>query len=305
MLQIDLKGKKAFIAGIGDDQGFGWAIAKALAEAGAEIIVGTWTPIMKIFKTSLQTGKFDSSRLLSDGTLLTFAKIYPLDASFDFPEDIPEEIRENKRYKDAGGYTISEVCEEINQDFGKIDIFIHSLANAPEVQKPLLETSRRGYLAAVSSSAYSFVSLLSHLGPYMNPGASALTLTYIASEKVIPGYGGGMSSAKAALESDTRTLAWEAGRKWGIRVNAISAGAWSSRAARAIGFIDRMIEYAKVNSPVPKDLSAQEVGNVAAFLASSLASAVTGTIIHVDNGLHAMGASVDSPALQVPQEVGA
>jgi enoyl-[acyl-carrier protein] reductase I len=305
MLKIDLKGKKAFIAGIGDDQGFGWAIAKALAEAGAEIIVGTWTPIMRIFKTSLQAGKFDSSRLLSDGTLLTFAKVYPLDASFDFPEDIPEEIRENKRYKDAGGYTISEVCEAIGQDFGKIDIFIHSLANGPEVQKPLLETSRRGYLAAVGSSAYSFVSLLSHLGPYMNQGSSALTLTYIASEKVIPGYGGGMSSAKAALESDTRTLAWEAGRKWGIRVNAISAGAWGSRAARAIGFIDRMIDYAKTNSPLIKDLSAQEVGNVAAFLASSLASAVTGTIIHVDNGLHAMGASIDSPALQVPQEVGA
>ncbi|MBA2370005.1 MAG: enoyl-[acyl-carrier-protein] reductase [Candidatus Protochlamydia sp.] len=305
MLKIDLKGKKAFIAGIGDDQGFGWAIAKALAEAGAEIIVGTWTPIMRIFKTSLQAGKFDSSRMLSDGTLLNFAKIYPLDASFDFPEDIPEEIRENKRYKDAGGYTISEVCEAIGHDFGKIDIFIHSLANAPEVQKPLLETSRRGYLAAVSSSSYSFVSLLSHLGPYMNHGACALTLTYIASEKVIPGYGGGMSSAKAALESDTRTLAWEAGRKWGIRVNAISAGAWSSRAARAIGFIDRMIEYAKTNSPIQKDLSAQEVGNVAAFLASPLASAVTGTIIHVDNGLHAMGASVDSPALQVAQEVGA
>src|ERR1700745_2727424 len=93
MLQINLKGKKAFIAGIGDDQGYGWAIAKALAEAGATILVGTWTPILKIFTTSFQAGKFDASRRLNDGSLLEFAKIYPLDASFDYPEDVPEDIR--------------------------------------------------------------------------------------------------------------------------------------------------------------------------------------------------------------------
>jgi enoyl-[acyl-carrier protein] reductase I len=297
MLQINLKGKRAFIAGIGDDQGYGWAIAKALAEAGAEIIVGTWTPILKIFSMSLNAGKFDESRKLSDGSLMTFAKIYPLDATFDRPNDVPEEIRENKRYKDVGGYTISEVAEAIAKDFGKIDILIHSLANGPEVQKPLLETSRHGYLAALSSSSYSFVSLLAHLGPHMNIGGAALSLSYLAAERIIPGYGGGMSSAKAALESDTRTLAWEAGRKWGIRVNAISAGPLRSRAAKAIGFIDRMIEYAEVNSPLPKELQASEVGNAAAFLSSSLASAITATILRVDNGLHAMGVAIDSACL--------
>lgn len=299
MLQINLKGKKAFIAGIGDDQGFGWAIAKALAEAGATILIGTWTPILKIFAMSLQAGKFDASRRLSDGSLMEFAKIYPLDAAFDRPEDVPEELRENKRYKDVGNYTISEVATAIAKDFGKIDIFIHSLANAPEVQHPLLKTSRKGYLAAISSSTYSFVSLLSHLGPHMNPKGLALSLTYIASQKVIPGYGGGMSSAKAALESDTRTLAWEAGREWDIRVNTISAGTLRSRAAKAIGFIDRMIHYSEVNAPLlNKELHASEVGNVAAFLASPLASAITGTIIYVDNGLHVMGLAVDSPCLQ-------
>lgn len=299
MLQINLKGKKAFIAGIGDDQGFGWAIAKSLAEAGATILVGTWTPMLKIFTNSLETGKFDASRLLSDGSLMQFAKIYPLDASFDKPEDVPEEIRENKRYKDVEGYTISEVAESISKDFGNIDIFIHSLANAPEIQSPLLKTTRQGYLAALSSSSYSFVSLLSHLGPHMNPGGLALSLTYIASEKVIPGYGGGMSSAKAALESDTKTLAWEAGRAYQIRVNTISAGTLRSRAARKIGFIDQMIEYSEANAPLErKELDASEVGNVAAFLASPLASAVTGTIIYVDNGLHAMGIAVDSPSLK-------
>lgn len=296
-MKIDLKGKRAFIAGIGDDQGYGWAIAKALAEAGAEIIIGTWTPLMKIFTLSWSTGKFDESRMLSNGKMLEYVKIYPLDASFDKPEDVPQEIRENKRYQDASGYTISEVAAAVERDFGKIDILVHALANAPEVKKPLLETSRQGYLAALSSSSFSFVSLLAHFGPHINAGGSALSLSYIASERVIPGYGGGMSSAKAALESDTRTLAWEAGRKWQIRVNTISAGPLRSRAARAIGFIDNMIAYSQANAPLVKEMTAEEVGQSAAFLASPLSSAITGVTLYVDNGLHAMGMGVDSPAL--------
>lgn len=298
MLNIDLRGKRAFIAGVGDDQGYGWAIAKALAEAGAEVLIGTWTPLLKIFTQSLAQGKFDESRKLSNGKLLEFGKIYPLDATFDTPQDVPADIAENKRYKDVGGYTVSEVADAIAKDFGKIDILVHSLANGPEVQKPLLETSRSGYLAAINASAYSFISLLRHLGPFMNKGGAAITLTYLAGERVIPGYGGGMSSAKAALDSDTRTLAFEAGRKWGIRVLAISAGPLRSRAAKAIGFIECMINYSKINAPISKDLEAEEIGATAAFLSSPLASAITGTVIYVDNGLHSMGCSLDSPELK-------
>lgn len=298
MLGIDLRGKKAFIAGIGDDQGFGWAIAKALAEAGADIIIGTWAPILKIFKMSWANGKFDESRKLSNGKMLECLKIYAMDAVFDKMEDVPQEIKENKRYSELTGYTISEVANQVASDFGNIDILVHSLANAPEVTKNLLDTSRQGYLAAMSSSAYSFISLLSHFGPHMTPGAATLSLTYIASEKAIPGYGGGMSSAKAALESDTRTLAWEAGRKWNIRVNAISAGPLRSRAAKAIGMIDDMISYSKANAPLVKDLEAEEVGSAAAFLLSPLASAITGEVLYVDNGMHAMGLAVDSQAIQ-------
>lgn len=298
MLKIDLTGKKAFIAGIGDDQGFGWAIAKELAEAGAEILIGTWTPLMKIFLTSLEKGKFDESRRLSDGTLMEFAKVYPLDASFDKMEDVPEEIRENKRYKEYSNFTIKDVVKQIENDYGKIDIFVHSLANGPEVQKPLLETSRAGYLAAISSSSYSFISLLAHLGPIMNPGGAAVSLTYFASERCVPGYGGGMSSAKAALESDNQTLSWEAGRKWGIRVNTISAGPYRSRAARAIGFIDDMINYSTANAPLTHEMRSKDVGNAAAFLVSPLASAITGTTLYVDNGLHIMGVASDSKSLE-------
>ncbi len=298
MLQIDLKGKKAFIAGIGDDQGYGWAIAKALAEAGCGILIGTWTPILKIFTQSWSMGKFDASRKLKDGALMEYLKVYSLDAAFDKPEDVPSDIKENKRYQDSTGYTISEVAAQVSKDFGPIDILVHSLANGPEVKKPLLETSRHGYLAALSSSAYSFVSLLQHFGPLMKNGGSTLSLTYLASEQAVPGYGGGMSSAKAALESDTRMLAYEAGRKWGTRVNTISAGALPSRAAKAIGFIEKMIEYSKANAPLTKELFAEEVGHTAAFLLSPLASAITGVTLYVDNGMHAMGIAVDSPTLK-------
>ena len=162
----------------------------------------------------------------------------------------------------------------------------------PEVSKPLLETSRGGYLSAVSQSAYSFVSMVQRLGPILRADASFLSLSYMASERVIPGYGGGMSSAKAALESDTRVLAYEAGRSFGARVNCISAGPWASRAASAIGFIGDMIEYARENSPLPFPIHAQEVGHAAAFLASGLASGITGTTVYVDKGFHSMGKAV-------------
>ena len=289
MLKIDLKGKKAFIAGVADDQGFGWAIAKFLAEAGAEILVGTWTPLVNIFETSFQRGKFDESRALSDGSLMQISKVYPLDATFDTMDDVPEEIKQNKRYQAHQSYAVSDVASLVQKDFGTIDILIHSLANGPEVTKPLLETSRNGYLAAISASAYSWISLLKHFGPLMNKGGSTLSLSYLASNKVIPGYGGGMSSAKAALESDTKTLAWEAGRKWGIRVNTLSCGPLRSRAAKAIGFIDTMIEYAEANAPLPQELRAEDVGAAALFLSSPYAGAITGTTIYVDNGLSIMG----------------
>ncbi|KAL1065098.1 hypothetical protein V6Z11_D13G257400 [Gossypium hirsutum] len=293
-LPIDLKGKRAFIAGVADDNGYGWAIAKSLAAAGAEILVGTWVPALNIFETGLRRGKFNESRLLPDGSLMEITKVYPLDAVFDNLDDVPEDIKTNKRYAGSSKWTVQEVAESVKQDFGSIDILVHSLANGPEVSKPLLETSRKGYLAALSASSYSYVSLLKHFLPLMNPGGSSISLTYIASERIIPGYGGGMSSAKAALESDTRVLAFEAGRKHKIRVNAISAGPLRSRAAKAIGFIDMMIEYSKANAPLQKELSADEVGNTAAFLASPLASAITGAVIYVDNGLNAMGIGVDS-----------
>jgi len=297
MLNIDLTGRRALVAGVADDAGFGFAIAKALAEAGATVCVGTWPPALNIFLNLLERGKMDESRRLSSGELLTFEKIYALDALYDRYDDIPEDVRANKRYKDVGDCSIGGLAERMVADFGErpVDIVVHSLANGPEVKKPLLEVSRNGYLGAVSASAYSLVSMVQRLGPIMRENGSFVSLTYMASERVIPGYGGGMSSAKAALESDTRTLAFEAGRKFGVRVNTISAGPLASRAASAIGIIEKMVDYVSANAPMTDKLSAEEVGRVAAFLSSPLASGMTGNTVYVDKGYHAMGMGVPTP----------
>ncbi|CAH2041540.1 unnamed protein product [Thlaspi arvense] len=316
--------KRAFIAGVADDNGYGWAIAKSLAAAGAEILVGTWVPALNIFETSLRRGKFDESRMLPDGSLMEITKVYPLDAVYDSPEDVPEDrppvnIRFiNYLINDIAMILLHAVCqavklwdfiikahevaESVKKDFGSIDILVHSLANGPEVSKPLLETSRNGYLAAISASS----------------GAS-VSLTYIASERIIPGYGGGMSSAKAALESDTKVLAFEAGRKHKIRVNTISAGFCMEGGGFAEimpsghgctqKFFAQLQVFVRTSCSVFEHLSkrrrrVEEVGNAAAFLASPLASAITGAVVYVDNGLNAMGVGVDSPVfadLDIPK----
>jgi enoyl-[acyl-carrier protein] reductase I len=291
VLKIDLTGRRAFVIGVADDGGFGFAIAKALAEAGASVYVGTWPPAMGIFEKLLERGKLDASRKMADGSLLQFERVYPVDAAYDTLEDAPAAVRESKRYASRGDFSIAGAGDRLVADFGEkpLDIVIHSLANSPEVHKPLIETSRAGYLSAVGVSAYSLVSMVQRWGPLMRPGGSMLSLTYLASERLIPGYGGGMHAAKAALESDTRVLAFEAGRKYGIRINTISAGPYASRAASVTGIIDEVVAYYERNAPLQEKLDTVEVANVAAFLSSPLASGITGTLLYVDKGYHAMG----------------
>src|SRR5215468_7461298 len=116
MLAIDLTGKHALVAGVADDAGFGFAIAKAFAEAGAKVSVATWPPALGIFKTMLERGKFDASLQLTDGSKMQFAKIYPLDAEFDRVEDAPQELRDNRRYRDVGDFSISGLASAVQAD---------------------------------------------------------------------------------------------------------------------------------------------------------------------------------------------
>src|SRR5919108_2576901 len=116
MLSIDLRGKRALVAGVADDGGYGFAIAKALAEAGATVCTGTWPPALNIFLNLLERGKIDDARRLPDGSLLTFEKIYPLDAAYDTLAAAPEDVRTNKRYKDVGDFSIDGLAQRLRAD---------------------------------------------------------------------------------------------------------------------------------------------------------------------------------------------
>src|SRR5262245_47930215 len=118
MLPIDLSGRRALVAGVADDNGFGWAISKALADAGATVCSATWPPALNIFKNLLERGKLDDARKLANGKLLQFERIYPLDAAFDTLGDAPIDVRESKRYKDVGDFSIEGLAKQIADDFG-------------------------------------------------------------------------------------------------------------------------------------------------------------------------------------------
>jgi enoyl-[acyl-carrier protein] reductase I len=180
-------------------------------------------------------------------------------------------------------------------------VLVHSIAFSPEITHLQLNTSRQAYLTALSISAYSLTALLRAAQPYMEgrpDGASAVGLTYLGGDRVVGHYGGGMSSAKAALEIDAKQLANNLGPK-NIRVNLISAGPYASRAASAIkgrddesgkeNSIHDMIRFAASTAPLRRPIRAEEVANTAAFLCSPLASAITGEIVFVDCGYNIMG----------------
>jgi len=135
---LDLSGKVAFVAGVADSSGYGWAVARQLASAGATIAVGTWPPAMVLFKRELRRGGGEHAGLPID-------RMYPLDAAFSTPAEVPENVRSNKRFMGLVDYDIQSCAAAVARDYGKIDILVHALANGPEVNKPLLETTRAGW----------------------------------------------------------------------------------------------------------------------------------------------------------------
>jgi hypothetical protein len=141
MLPIDLTGRRALVAGVADDAGYGFAIAKALTEAGASVCVGTWPPALTIFMNLLERGKLDESRRLADGTTMSFERIYPLDAAFDTLADAPEETRTNKRYRDAGDFSIDGLVARLDRRF-RLAVRRHRRALARERRRGEEATAR-------------------------------------------------------------------------------------------------------------------------------------------------------------------
>lgn len=292
MIPIDLSGKLALVAGVGDDRGFAWHIAKALNAAGARLVFATHPRLCNVVTNILERDLDKESRMLPFGRgEMKVERVIPCDVEHDSMADVDEKKREDKRFSKHGDYSIQGLASAIGKDFGGVDVLVHSIAFSPEIKNAAIDTSRKAYLQALSISSYSLTAMLRAMRPYMENrpgGASALALSYIGGERVVPHYGGGMSTAKAALEIDAKQLASNLGPK-NIRVNIISAGPYASRAASAIGDIDEMVRHAASCSPLPRGISPDEVGNTAAFLCSPLASAITGHVLFVDCGYNVMG----------------
>jgi enoyl-[acyl-carrier protein] reductase I len=298
MIPLDLSGKVALVTGVGDNQSFAWFISKALQAAGARLIFAVHPRMIRIVEGFLTGDHADdvAGRQLPYGAgSLTVERLLPCDVSYDTLADVPEATRTDRRYsrveQQHGDYSIEGLMKSVQGSHGHIDILIHSIAFSPEITKKALETSRSAYLTALSISAYSLTSLVRAGLPLMEnrpDGASVVSLTYIGGDRVVPHYGGGMSTAKAALQIDTKQLASNVGAK-GVRVNAVSAGPYASRAASAIGDIQEMISYAAQRSPLPRGVTPEEVANATVFLCSPLASAISGHVLYVDCGYNVMG----------------
>jgi enoyl-[acyl-carrier protein] reductase I len=293
MIPIDLSGKVALVTGVGDNESFAWFISKTLQAAGARVVLACHPRVVSIVESFLTRDLDRESRELPGGGEFKPEKVYACDALYDTMADVPESVRTDRRYSKFAEYSIQGTVDAVGKDFGGIDILIHSIAFSREILKKMVDTSRAAYFEALGISAYSLTSLLRAGEKYMENrpgGASAVALTYLGGERVVPYYGGGMSTAKAALQIDARQLAHNLGSK-NIRVNLISAGPYASRAARSIrpGEFEKSIEYAAMRSPLPRPIKPEEVANATLFLCSPLASAVSGQILYVDCGYNVMG----------------
>jgi enoyl-[acyl-carrier protein] reductase I len=292
MIPLDLSGKVALVTGVGDNVGFAWHIAKALRAAGARLLFAVHPRLVNILEHILTKETDADSRVLPFGAgSLDVEKVFACDVSFDTMEDVDPKTREDRRYAKHGDYSIAGMMAGIKNHCNQIDILIHSIAFSPEIKNLMLNTTRKAYLTALSISSYSLTALLRAGLPMMENrpnGACAVGLTYLGGDRVVPHYGGGMSTAKAALQIDAMQLASNLGPKK-VRVNLISAGPYASRAARAIGDIDQMIDYAAKRAPLQRAIEVEEVANAAVFLCSPLASAITGEVLYVDCGYNVMG----------------
>lgn len=256
MIGIDLKGKRGLVMGVANSRSLGWAIAERLQAAGAELA----------FSYQGDRLKEDLEKLTRDmpGTRLSQCDV----------------TREEDLEATFG---------DLRAAWGGLDFVVHSIGFAPRAAMDgrYIDTTRQDWLTALDISAYSLVAVARHAEPLLNEGASMVTLTYYASEKVVPKYNV-MGIAKSALEASVRYLAYEMGKKQ-VRVNAISAGPVRTVAARSIPGFMKMYNKVAGIAPLGRNVTHEEVGNLGLFLLSSLSSGITGETIYVDAGYHVMG----------------
>ncbi len=253
---LQLNGRIAVVFGLANKRSIAWAIAQKLHESGCKLIIGYQNDRMKQ----------EAEGLLAD---LPGAEAVQCDVSNDAE--------------------IASVFDGLKQRHGKLHILVHSVAFAPaeDLKNDFLQTTREGFRIAHDVSVYSLIAVSRAAAPLMIEGGSIMTMTYYGAEKVVPHYKV-MGVAKAALEATVRYLAADLGKQ-NIRVNAISAGPIKTLAARGIGNLGDMLRYHADRAPLHRNTEQSEVGNTAVFLASDLASGITGEVIHVDSGYSIIG----------------
>jgi enoyl-[acyl-carrier protein] reductase I len=253
---INLSGKTAVVFGLANKRSIAWGIAQRLHQAGATLAICYQNERMKA----------EAEGLIND---LPGASGFQCDVSND--------------------QEIEVLFAALGQKYGKLHILVHAIAYAPaeDLRGEFINTSREGFRIAHDVSVYSLIAVSRGAMPLMTEGGSIITLTYFAAEKVVPHYNV-MAMAKASLESAVRYLAWDLGTK-NIRVNAISAGPIKTLAARGVGALGDMLKSHAERAPLHRNVDQLEVGGTALYLASDLASAVTGEIIYVDCGYNIMG----------------
>lgn len=260
-----LDGKVALIFGVANYNSIGWGIAQALHREGATIAL------------SYAMEKLER-------------RVKPLGESIDCEVMVQADVT-NAEEMDA-------VFATMKEKYGKIDILVHSVAYAgrDELAGRFVDLSREGLLTAIDISAISLIEMARRAEPLMANGGSIMSLTYHASQKVVPNYNA-MAIAKATLEAITMYLAADLGEKQ-IRVNAISAGAIKTLSAGGIpGFRD-LLKYAQATSPMKELVSQEDVGDLALFLASDLSRRITGEVIYVDAGYNIMGYTASEELLE-------
>jgi enoyl-[acyl-carrier protein] reductase I len=254
-----LDGKTAIIFGVANERSIAWGITQALHREGARLGISYAGEALE-----------RRVRPLADQIQCTW-------------------VQECDVTKDDA---ISSIAEQARKDFGKVDILVHSVAFAgrDELSGPYYSTSREGFKTALDISVYSFVALAREFRPLMSAGGSMLCMTYYGSVKVAPHYNV-MGVAKAALESSTRYLAYDLGPEK-IRVNAISAGPIRTLAAAGVGGFRDMYKHFAEAAPMRENVTIEDVGNAAVFLASDLSKRITGEVLYVDSGFNAVGVQI-------------
>jgi enoyl-[acyl-carrier protein] reductase I len=253
---INLAGKTAVVFGLANKRSIAWGIAQKLHAAGATLAICYQNERMKP----------DAEQLIAE---LPGASGFQCDVSND--------------------HEIETLFAAFKQKYGKIEILVHAVAYAPveELRGEFLSTTREGFRIAHDVSVYSLIAVSRAAAPLMTESGSIITLTYFGAEKVVPNYNV-MGVAKASLEATVRYLAWNLGPR-NIRVNAISAGPIKTLAARGVGALGDLLKSHADRAPLHRNVDQLEVGGAALFLASDLASAVTGETLYVDCGYNIMG----------------